>query len=57
MYALLFRLLPGPLWVRIILSVILLFAVLFLLVTVVFPWISEITNLTEATVGHKTFTP
>lgn len=51
MYAWLFRHLPGPLWLRIALSIGILAAVLFLLVTFAFPWISEVTKLTESTVG------
>ena len=51
MYAWLFRQLPGPLWLRILLSAAILAGVLFLLVDSVFPWLAEVTNLTDATVG------
>lgn len=51
MYAWLFRQLPGPLWLRILLSAAILAGVLLVLVDVVFPWLAELTNLTDATVG------
>ncbi len=51
MYVWIFRHLPGPLWLRILLSAALLAGALFLLVDVVFPWLADITNLTDATVG------
>jgi hypothetical protein len=51
MYLWLFRQLPGPLWLRILLSAVILTGALFLLVDVVFPWLAEFTNLTDATVG------
>lgn len=51
MYVWLFRQLPGPLWLRILLSALLLAGVLFVLVEVVFPWLADVTNLTDATVG------
>ena len=51
MYVWIFRHLPGPLWLRILLSAALLAGALFLLVDVVFPWLADITNLTDSTVG------
>ena len=51
MYAWLFRQLPGPFWLRILLSAAILAGVLFLLVDFVFPWLADVTNLTDATVG------
>ena len=51
MYVWIFRHLPGPLWLRILLSAALLAGTLFLLVDVVFPWLADVTNLTDATVG------
>jgi hypothetical protein len=51
MYVWIFRHLPGPLWLRILLSAALLAGALFLLVDVVFPWLADVTNLTDATVG------
>ena len=43
MYAALWRILPGPIWVRILIVVVLLAAVLFALSTWVFPWIDNLT--------------
>jgi hypothetical protein len=40
-YAALWRILPGPVWLRIILMLILLFAVIAALFTWVFPWIDS----------------
>lgn len=51
MYVWLFQHLPGPLWLRILLSAALLAGALFLLVEFVFPWLADLTNLTDATVG------
>lgn len=51
MYVWIFRHLPGPLWLRILLSAALLAGALFLLVDVVFPWLADVTNVTDATVG------
>lgn len=51
MYGWVFRHLPGPLWARTAISVALLAGVLVVLVQVVFPWIADVTNLTNATVG------
>ncbi len=51
MYAALWRVLPGPIWVRIILVLILVAAVLAALSTWVYPWIDGILNNQEATVG------
>lgn len=51
MYVWIFRHLPGPLWLRVLLSAALLAGALFLLVDVVFPWLADVTDLTDATVG------
>ena len=51
MYAALWRVLPGPIWVRIILVLILLAALLAVLATWVYPWIDGILNNEEATVN------
>jgi uncharacterized BrkB/YihY/UPF0761 family membrane protein len=51
MYASLWRILPGPVWVRVLLVLILVAAVLFILATWVFPWVDSIVNNQEATVG------
>ncbi|HEY5222679.1 MAG TPA: hypothetical protein VIJ18_06480 [Microbacteriaceae bacterium] len=42
MYAALWRSLPGPVWMRIIIVLILVVAVLYALVTWVFPWVDSI---------------
>ncbi|WP_166784535.1 MULTISPECIES: hypothetical protein [unclassified Cryobacterium] len=51
MYAALWRVLPGPVWLRIVLVFVLLTAVLFVLATWVFPWVDSIVNNQEVTVG------
>lgn len=51
MYAWIFRRLPGPLWVRIVIAVLLIAAVLVLLAQVVFPWVSGLIQLEENTIG------
>lgn len=50
MYAALWRILPGPLWLRILLVLVLLAAVLVVLSTWVFPWVDSIISNQEATV-------
>jgi hypothetical protein len=52
MYAALWRLLPGPVWVRIILSIVLVAAVLTALVLWVFPAVNELFAPPEVTVGE-----
>ncbi|MFD5278310.1 hypothetical protein ACFWIX_12225 [Pseudarthrobacter sp. NPDC058362] len=51
MYAWIFRHLPGPLWVRIVTSVVLVAAAVVLMVQFLFPWMSEYTSLTDSTIG------
>jgi hypothetical protein len=51
MYAALWRMLPGPLWVRILTAVVLVAAILVSLVLWVFPVINELFVPQEATVG------
>jgi hypothetical protein len=50
MYAALWRILPGPWWVRVIILLILVAAVLYGLFMYVFPWISTYLNPQEVTV-------
>lgn len=50
MYAALWRLLPGPLWIRVILALILVAAVLASLVLWVFPWVNSFIDVPEVTV-------
>ncbi|MDO5744468.1 MAG: hypothetical protein Q4P23_08360 [Micrococcaceae bacterium] len=51
MYAWIFSSLPGPLWIRIILSLVLIAAAVLLLMTYVFPWLSQYSPWTESTIG------
>ncbi|WP_349899110.1 hypothetical protein [Parafrigoribacterium soli] len=51
MYAALWRILPGPVWLRILQLILLLAVVLFLLVAFVFPWFNEWINVSEVTVN------
>ena len=50
MYSALWRVLPGPVWLRIILLLLLFAAALFALFTWVFPWVDGIVNPIEVTV-------
>ena len=50
MYAALWRVLTGPWWVRLVLVLLLLAAVLYGLFFYAFPWISEFVNPQEVTV-------
>jgi len=52
MYAALWRLLPGPLWVRIITAVVVAAAMLAALVVWVFPLVNELFVPPEVTVGE-----
>lgn len=54
MYAWIFRHLPGPLWVRIVISMLLAAAAVLALMVYVFPWLSEFSflgPLTDSTIG------
>ncbi len=54
MYGWLFRRLPGPLWVRILLSAVLIAAAVLVLMEYVFPWLAETSlfpSFTESTIG------
>lgn len=52
MYGALWRVLPGPVWVRVTLLLVLAAAVLALCVYVVFPWLNTFVNTTEVTVDR-----
>ena len=52
MYAALWRLTPGPVWLRVILMIIFFALVLMVLITIVFPWIGTFVNVNEVTVGE-----
>ncbi|GAA2979766.1 hypothetical protein JOD63_002878 [Microbacterium terrae] len=51
MYAALWRILPGPVWLRILFLIVLALAVLYGLVFYAFPWVSQFVNPQEVTVG------
>jgi hypothetical protein len=51
MYLALWRVLPGPLWLRVLLALALLGGALYALATWVFPWVDLLVNNQEATVG------
>ncbi len=51
MYAALWRLLPGPWWVRVLILLVAAAAIVYGLFVWVFPFVSEIVNPQEVTVG------
>ncbi|WP_349903797.1 hypothetical protein [Parafrigoribacterium humi] len=51
MYGALWRILPGPVWLRIVQLIVLAAAVVFLLVVFVFPWLNSWVNVSDVTVG------
>lgn len=51
MYGALWRILPGPVWLRIVILVILFAVVLWALVEWVFPWVDSLLGPQEGTVG------
>lgn len=50
MYAALWRILPGPVWLRLILVLVLVAAVLAACLYFVFPWLNTFVNTTDVTV-------
>lgn len=50
MYAALWRILPGPIWVRILLVLVIVAAVLFALIEWIFPWVNTLLPISDATV-------
>ncbi len=50
MYAALWRVLPGPWWVRVLILLVLLAVVVYALFTFVFPWVATYLNPQEVTV-------
>lgn len=50
MYAALWRALPGPVWVRVLLLIALIAVALYVLGTVVFPWVQSFADTQEVTV-------
>jgi hypothetical protein len=51
MYAALWHALPGPWWVRLLILIVLIAAVLYGLIFYAFPWISQFVNPQDVTVG------
>ena len=51
MYASIWRILPGPVWLRILFILILISGARFALATWVFPWVDSYINSQEVTVG------
>ncbi|MEY9952106.1 hypothetical protein [Leifsonia sp. EB34] len=51
MYGALWRILPGPVWLRIVILVVLFAVVLWALVTWAFPWVDSLLGPQEGTVG------
>jgi hypothetical protein len=51
MYAWIFRNLPGPLWLRIIIAAVLIAGAVLLLMQYVFPWLSQFNPLNDSTIG------
>ncbi|GAA1114550.1 hypothetical protein [Nesterenkonia jeotgali] len=54
MYAWLFRSLPGPLLVQILLALAILAGIVFLLMQYVFPWLSQYSPLNDSTLESMT---
>ncbi len=52
MYGALWRLMPGPVWLRVILMIIFFTLVLTLLVVFVFPWLNTFVNVNDVTVNQ-----
>jgi len=52
MYGALWRVLPGPWWVRVLILLVVLAGVLALLAYVVFPWVDQFISLQEVTVDE-----
>jgi hypothetical protein len=50
MYAALWRILPGPVWLRVIIAVVLVVAVVVALMLWVFPWVLPFLSTQDATV-------
>ena len=51
MYGALWRVLPGPVWLRILILLVFAAVVLFALVSWVFPWVDSLLGPQEGTVG------
>ena len=51
MYGALWRLMPGPAWLRAILMIVFFGVILAVLVAFVFPWLNTFVNVNDVTVG------
>ncbi len=51
MYGWIFRHLPGPLWVRIVMTLVFLVVAVLVLMQFVFPWLSQFSPLNDSTIG------
>lgn len=51
MYSWIFRHLPGPLWIRIIQTLLMIALIILLLMNFAFPWASQYSPWTDSTVG------
>jgi uncharacterized membrane protein len=52
MYGALWRLMPGPIWLRVILMVLFFAIILAVLILFVFPWLDTFVNVNNNTVGQ-----
>lgn len=53
MYAALWRILPGPIWARVLILVVAALIILYVLATWVFPWVQSILPENSGTVAHN----
>jgi hypothetical protein len=53
MYAALWRVLPGPWWVRVLILVVIVAVILYGLLMYVFPWVSALIDPQDVTVGGQ----
>jgi hypothetical protein len=52
MYGALWRLMPGPIWLRVVLMVLFFAVILAVLILFVFPWLNTFVNVNNNTVGQ-----
>ncbi|MGO3885296.1 MAG: hypothetical protein ACTJHU_03270 [Mycetocola sp.] len=53
MYGAIWRLLPGPAWLRVIFVIVIVVAIVAALFTWVFPWVQEFVDTQDVTVGEN----